>query len=126
MSKLNLNKCKPYFYIFIIAEIFLFSIYYILSSQIADNTFYLQLRRFLPCALGISVAIFFWKKFNFPIINLTTHIIITLFWIVTFPLCYYLTFSSNTVNISNHFDIVFGAYSFVFTSILYILLNSFF
>ena len=126
MRKFNLNKCKPYFYIFIIAEILLFSIYYMLSNQIADNTFYLQLRRFLPCALGISVALYFWRKFNFPVINLTSHIIISLFWIITFPLCYYLTFSSNTVNISNHFDVVFGAYSFVFTSILYILLNSFF
>ena len=126
MSKLNLNKYKPYFIISIISEIFLFLIYYIFSNEIADNTFYLQIRRFLPCALGISVAIYFWKKFNFPAINLTTHIIIALFWIVTFPLCYYLTFSANTVNISNHFDIVFGAYSFVFTSILYILLNSFF
>ena len=126
MSKLNLNKYKQYFIIFIISEIFLFSIYYIFSNEIADNTFYLQIRRFLPCALGISVAIYFWKKFNFPAINLTTHTIIALFWIVTFPLCYYLTFSANTVNISNHFDIVFGAYSFVFTSILYILLNSFF
>ena len=46
MRKFNLNKYKPYFYIFIIAEIFLFSIYYIFSNQIADNTFYLQLRRF--------------------------------------------------------------------------------
>ncbi len=122
MRKFNLNKYKPYFYIFIIAEIFLFSIYYIFSNQIADNTFYLQLRRFLPCALGISIALYFWRNLKFPIINLTTHVVISLFWIITFPLCYYLTFSSNTVNISNHFDIVFGAYAFTFTTLLYILL----
>lgn len=119
------NKHKFYICTFLSIEIFLFLSYYLFASKIADNTFYLQMRRFIPCSLGITIALFFWNKFQLPLKNLLPHIVTSIFWIFTFPVCYYITYSANTVNIDHHFDVAFGAYAFTFTVLLQFLLITF-
>ena len=106
----------------ILVEILLFSFYYAMSIGIADKTFYLQMRRYIPCSIAIVSAVYLWRHLGFKLKNLLPHAFVGLLWIIVYPICYWLTFHKNTNFIDNHYDIAFGAYIFAFTVCFHLLL----
>ena len=110
-----IKKIYPYICIFIFTYALLYGFYLATSFGLADKTIYLQSRRYIPCALAVTASCYFWCRFNLPFYKLYPHALVALFWIFTYPLCYWLTFHLNTNFIDNHYDQAFGAYIFTVT-----------
>ena len=93
----------------------LYGFYLLTSVGIPDKTFYLQMRRYVPCALAVTIAIFLWHKAGLSTRKLVPHALVACAWILVYPLCNWITFHLNTNFIDNPFDIAFGAYVFTCT-----------
>lgn len=85
-------------------------IFYIkISHGLGHKAQYLQLRRFLPCAVLAVLPMFLVNQpltAPFYLVSLLTGIA----WIITYPLFYYLTYHKNSSDFGFHLDIVFGLY----------------
>lgn len=100
-------------------------IYYVsVSHGLGHKAEYLQLRRFLPCAILAVLPI---GLANIP---LTAPLFLTSFitgiaWIVTYPLFYFLTYRKNSSDFGFHLDVVFGLYIISWLTGLKILIINF-
>lgn len=112
----KIKNYQSYLLVFLLSFLCLFGFYLFTSVGLPDKTIYLQLRRYIPCALALTLALFFWKKYALPFEKLIPFILVSLLWVLVYPLTYWLTFHLNTNFIDNHFDIAFGAY--VFTALV--------
>lgn len=96
--------------ILIVALYVLPYIYYVsVSHGLGHKAEYLQLRRFLPCAILAALPV------ALANISLTSPLFLTSFitglaWIITYPLFYFLTYRKNSSDFGFHLDIVFGLY----------------
>ena len=106
----------------LVIYIFLYGFYLLLSNGIPDKTIYLQLRRYIPCALVAAGAVLLWLRAGLPVLKLAPHLFVSLSWYLVFPLSYWATFHLNTSFIDNHYDIVFAAYIFAATVCLRLVL----
>lgn len=116
-----LKKHKLFFLTFILVHLFLWGAYYFTSVGIANNTLFLQLRRYIPCALSVALAVQLWDKSGYALKKLLPHAIVGVLWVFVYPVCYWLTYHSNTTFIDKHFDQAFGAYAFALTVCLRLL-----
>lgn len=105
--------------------IFLYGFYLCMSVGIPDKTIYLQLRRYIPCALAMAFSVKLWQRAGLPVFRLWPHGLVSLAWILTYPLSYWIAFHLNTNFIDNHYDIAEGAYLFCFMVCLHLLLLRF-
>lgn len=112
MSFFKNNKC--FLIVFIVTYLFLCSVYFFTSEGIPNTTLFLQLRRYLPCALVVALSASLWNNSGYKLNRLSPHAIVGIFWVTVYPICYWLTFGNNTAFIDNHFDQAFGAYVFGF------------
>lgn len=119
-----MKKVLKFLLFTIIVHALLYGFYLLTSNGLADKTIYLQLRRYIPCAIAVASTVWLWRP-RLPLSNLLPHIIIGGAWVVIYNLTYYLTFRLNTNFIDMHFDIAFGAYIFTFTACLTLLLHHF-
>ena len=101
---------------------YFFYIYF--SHGLGHKAAYLQLRRFLPCAILAVLPIYLTLS---PIISKPYLISmgIGLLWIVTYPLLYFFTYNKSSSDFGFHFDIVFGLYFIGWSISLKLLLNYF-
>jgi heptose-I-phosphate ethanolaminephosphotransferase len=113
-----------YILVFFIIYAFLYGTYLFFSMSLPDKTIYLQLRRFIPCALVVTLSIYFWRRAALPLLKLWPHTLVSASWILVYPVTYWLTYHQNTSFIDNHFDIAFAAYLFAATVCLRLLLAS--
>ena len=100
---------NKYFLFTIIIYILSYLYYVSVSHGLGHKAEYLQLRRFIPCAILAVLPV---ALANVP---LTSHMFITSFitgvmWIITYPLFYFLTNRKVSSDFGFHFDIVFGLY----------------
>lgn len=84
--------------------------YYLkISHGLGHKAQYLQLRRFLPCAVLAVLPMYI---INAPLTN--SSFIIDFFigwmWIITYPLFYYITYHKSSSDFGFHLDTVFGLY----------------
>lgn len=96
-------------------------LYYLnVSHGLGHKAEFLQLRRFLPCAI---LAILPSALAQIQLTNnlLITSLIVGLAWIITYPLLYWLTYHKNSTDFGFHFDTVFGLYIIGWLSALKIL-----
>ena len=96
-------------------------LYYLnVSHGLGRKAEFLQLRRFLPCAI---LAILPSALAQIQLTNnlLITSLIVGLAWIITYPLLYWLTYHKNSTDFGFHFDTVFGLYIIGWLSALKIL-----
>ncbi|MDD4722433.1 MAG: phosphoethanolamine transferase [Acidaminococcaceae bacterium] len=106
----------------LVLYIFSYVSYYLLSPGIGNKEKFLQMRRFLPCALvaalPASLAGFnlFSSIFFLP---LTTGLL----WCFTFPALYYINKHKTTTFFTWHFDFAFGLYIIAWLSSLEILFS---
>lgn len=102
--------------------ILLFLFYYLTSNGLGNKPFYLQLRRFLPMSLLFVfttsiIARFVERSFFF------SFSMVSLSWMLTYPILYKITFNKTVPFFSHHFDIVFACYSLIgLTSIVFLFL----
>ena len=85
-------------------------IYYVsVSHGLGHKAEYLQLRRFLPCAILAVLPV---GLANIPLSSplFLTSFITGLAWIITYPLFYFLTYRKNSSDFGFHLDVVFGLY----------------
>ena len=109
----------------LVIYIFLYGFYLSMSVGIPDKTIYLQLRRYIPCALAAAFSVTLWRRAGLPVFRLWPHGLVSLVWIFTYPLSYWIAFHLNTNFIDNHYDIAEGAYLFCFMVCLHLLLLRF-
>ena len=116
------RKYQIFFIALVIVYIFLVGTYYFTSVGISQTTLFLQMRRYLPCALAVAIAIKLWQQFGLKMRDLLPHAFVSVLWVLVYPICYWLTYHSTLTFIDKHFDESFGAYLFSFIVCLRLLL----
>lgn len=104
---------------------FIFIFYTKISKGLGNKAFYLQMRRFFPCILAVTIPPFLVGISLFSLYFLAP-LLVGLAWIITYPTLYFTTYKNNSVSFSYHFDIVFGLYIASLFISLYILCASFY
>lgn len=112
--------------IYIITAIvfYLFSyIYYLkISHGLGNKATYLQMRRFIPCAiLAVLPAALAGLPLMSPLFVIPT--IIALFWIFTYPTLYFISNHKVSSDFEFHFEAVFGLYFIAWISSLGIIMQ---
>ena len=107
----------------LLAIIFYFTAYFYylnISHGLGNKATYLQLRRFIPCAI---LAVLPSASVNFPISEPLFFIpaIICYLWIFTYPTLYYISNHKVSSDFEFHFEAVFGLYLIAWISALGIL-----
>lgn len=102
--------------------LYLFSyIYYLkISHGLGNKATYLQLRRFIPCAiLAVLPAALVQLPLTSPLFVIPA--VVALFWIVTYPTLYFIDNHKVSSDFEFHFEAVFGLYFIAWISSLGIL-----
>lgn len=110
-----IKKHQSFFAALIISYLLLVVTYAVTSVGIAKYTFFLQMRRYIPCAVTVALATSLWHKAGYNYKKLLPHTVVALLWVLVFPICYWLTFRDSMTFIDKHYDQAFGAYIFAFT-----------
>lgn len=111
-------------YIITAVVFYLFSyIYYLkISHGLGNKATYLQLRRFLPCAiLAVLPAALAGLPLTSPLFVIPT--IIAVLWIVTYPTLYFISNHKVSSDFEFHFEAVFGLYFIAWISSLGIIMQ---
>ena len=117
-----IRKNKLFICSMIVTFIVLVGIYYLTSVGIRNSTLFLQMRRYIPCAISVAIAVTLWKKSGLGRGNLLPHALVGFLWVVVYPFCYWFAYHNSLTFIDNHFDQAFGAYFFAFSTCLRLLL----
>ena len=110
-----IKKNKHFLLVLLISYLILVLTYVLTAVGIAKYTLFLQMRRYLPCALTVALAVFLWRKAGYTYKNLLPYITTGLLWVIVFPVCYWSAFHNSMTFIDKHYDQAFGAYVFAFT-----------
>ena len=111
-------------YIITAVVFYLFSyIYYLkISHRLGNKATYLQLRRFIPCAiLSVLPAALAGLPLSSPLFVIPT--IIAILWIVTYPTLYFISNHKVSSDFEFHFEAVFGLYFIAWISSLGIIMQ---
>lgn len=111
-------------YIITAVVFYLFSyIYYLkISHGLGNKATYLQLRRFIPCAiLSVLPAALAGLPLSSPLFVIPT--IIAILWIVTYPTLYFISNHKVSSDFEFHFEAVFGLYFIAWISSLGIIMQ---
>lgn len=108
----------------VIIYLFIYGVYLLTSVGLPDKAIYLQMRRYVPCAIAAGLAFYFWQSNNLPWRSLLPHALVGISWVLVFNFCYWQTYHLSTSFIDNYDDIAFGAYIFSATICLRLLLLS--
>lgn len=100
-------------YIYLTASLLIYLFSYIfyrsISHGLGHKAEYLQMRRFIPCAL-LAILPCYIADINLFSSQTIISLITGLFWIITYPLLYFLTYHKTSTDFGFHFDTVFGMY----------------
>lgn len=98
-------------YIVLMLVLYFFSYFYYLavSSGLGNKATFLQLRRFLPCAV-VAVLPVALADVSLSAPYLISSLLTGVAWIVTYPLLYFITYRKSSTDFGFHFDPVFGMY----------------
>lgn len=116
------RKHKTFFLALIVVYLLLTAAYYFTAVGIRNSTLFLQMRRYLPCAVAAALACDLWRRAGYNYKMLLPHAIVAFLWIWVYPVCYWITYHDTFTFIDNHFDQAFGAYFFAFSVCLRLLL----
>lgn len=79
------------------------------SHGLGHKAEYLQMRRFIPCAL-LSILPCYVAGVDLLSSQTIISLITGLFWIITYPLLYFFSYHKTSTDFGFHFDAVFGMY----------------
>lgn len=117
-----IRKHKIFLASLVMAYVFLVVVYYLTSVGIRHSTFFLQMRRYIPCALAVALSVAAWQQAGLKVKALLPHALVGVLWVLVYPICYWTTFHSTLTFIDKHYDQSFGAYFFAFSVCLRLLL----
>ncbi len=86
-----------------------YSFYRFVSHGLGHKAEYLQMRRFIPCALLATLPCYI-AGIDLLSFQTIISLITGLFWIITYPLLYFFTYHKTSTDFGFHFDTVFGMY----------------
>lgn len=86
-----------------------YSFYRFVSHGLGHKAEYLQMRRFIPCALLATLPCYI-AGIDLLSFQTIISLITGLFWIITYPLLYFFTYYKTSTDFGFHFDTVFGMY----------------
>ena len=86
-----------------------YSFYRFVSHGLGHKAEYLQMRRFIPCALLATLPCYI-AGIDLLSSQTIISLITGLFWIITYPLLYFFTYHKTYTDFGFHFDTVFGMY----------------
>lgn len=98
-----------YFILMLALYILPYLFYVSVSHGLGHKAEYLQLRRFIPCAILAVLPV---ALANVPLTSpmFLTSFITGIAWIVTYPFLYFITYRKNSSDFGFHLDTVFGLY----------------
>lgn len=115
---------NKYFILMLSLYLLPYLFYRSVSHGLGHKAEYLQLRRFLPCAILAVLPAYLANISLFSPIFITSFVT-GLSWIITYPLFYFFTYRKNSSDFGFHFDIVFGLYIIAWLTSLKILVITF-
>ena len=121
-----LKRHKLFFITFVVAYVMIVGFYFLVSQGIASYTIGLQMRRYIPCALAVALAVELWKKAGRSFAELLPHAIVAVLWAAVYPLCYWTAYHASVPCIDVRYDQAFAAYIIAFTVCLRLLSNKYF
>lgn len=97
--------------VYLAPGLYFFSYFYYLSVShgLGNKATFLQLRRFLPCAI-VAVLPIMMGQVPLTAPYLSTSLLTGFLWITTYPLLYFITYRKSSTDFGFHFDPVFGMY----------------
>ena len=100
---------NKYFILMLALYILPYLFYVSVSHGLGHKAEYLQLRRFIPCAILAVLPV---ALANVPLTSpmFLTSFITGIAWIITYPLLYFITYRKNSSDFGFHLDTVFGLY----------------
>lgn len=115
---------NKYFILMLALYILSYLFYVSVSHGLGHKAEYLQLRRFIPCAILAVLPV------ALANVQLTSPMFLTSFitgiaWIITYPLLYFITYRKNSSDFGFHLDTVFGLYVIGWLTSLKILVINF-
>ncbi len=116
------RKHRTFFIVLVSTYLLLVAAYYFTAVGIRNSTFFLQMRRYLPCAVAVALACDLWRRAGYNYKMLLPHAIVSFLWIWVYPVCYWITYHNTFTFIDKHFDQAFGAYFFAFSVCLRLIL----
>lgn len=93
----------------ILLYIAIFLFYAKISKGLGNKAFYLQMRRFLPCILAVTLPPYL-ADTSLLSSAFIAPLLVGIAWIITYPTLYFMTYKNSAVSFSYHFDIVIGLY----------------
>ena len=88
------------------------SVFFFTSIGTESYRFFLNMRRYFPVAVVVTLAFFYWNYYDFPIKKILPDCFIGIAWILTHNILDYFAYRNVSTNINNFFDIAFGGYVF--------------
>ena len=113
-----------YFILMLALYILPYLFYVSVSHGLGHKAEYLQLRRFIPCAI-LAVLPVALANVQLTSPMFLTSFIIGIAWIITYPLLYFITYRKNSSDFGFHLDTVFGLYVIGWLTSLKILVINF-
>lgn len=100
---------NKYFILMLALYILPYLFYVSVSHGLGHKAEYLQLRRFIPCAILAVLPV---ALANVPLTSpmFLTSFITGIAWIITYPFLYFITYRKNSSDFGFHLDTVFGLY----------------
>lgn len=115
---------NKYFILMLFLYLLSYLFYRSVSHGLGHKAEYLQMRRFLPCAI-LAVLPIYLSNVSLSSPLFLTSFVTGLSWIITYPLFYFFTYRKNSSDFGFHFDIVFGLYIIAWLTSLKILVITF-
>ncbi|MDY4920109.1 MAG: hypothetical protein SO119_03435, partial [Phascolarctobacterium sp.] len=100
---------NSYLIAFIIGYLGTYALYVLLSHGLGNKATYLQLRRFIPCAL-LAVLPVALAKLSLTDALFVIPAVICAMWVITYPTLYYISNHKVSSDFEFHFEAVFGLY----------------
>ena len=115
---------NKYFILMLALYVLPYFFYVSVSHGLGHKAEYLQLRRFIPCAILAVLPV---ALANVPLTSpmFLTSFITGIAWIITYPFLYFITYRKNSSDFGFHLDTVFGLYVIGWLTSLKILVINF-
>ena len=111
---------KPYLILALVLYVISYSFYLLISHGLGSKATYLQMRRYIPCALAAVVPIAL-VDIGIQVPFFLGTLFIAFMWIFTYPTLFYISNHKVSPDFEFHFEAVFGYYLVAWLSSLLIL-----
>lgn len=112
MIKYSFKINKKTLCIFLSIYALLLGVFFFTSIGTEYYRFFLNMRRYFPVAIAVTLALFYWNEYGFPIKSILPDCLVGLSWIFTHNILDYVAYRNAAPNLNNFFDIAFGGYVF--------------